>query len=113
MSDIPPNIDDINPILNDNSEYYLLYIVSAPLWLKKKLVKLGLTTKPFGRNSTYLTGCPPRQSPSAELTYYKIWKIKVNSMEELKKYEKILHDQFQPFRMYRDDNQKTEWFDFN
>ena len=112
MSDITPNIDDINRILNDNSEYYLLYIVSAPLWLEKKLVKLGLTTKPFGRNSTYLTGCPPKQSPSAELTYYKIWKIKVNSVEELKKYETILHDQFQPFRMYRDYGKKTEWFDF-
>jgi len=99
MSDITPQINIINNIINDNNEYYLLYLVSAELWLSKNLVKLGLTTKPYGRRSTYLTGCPPGQTPNAELKYYKIWKIKASSEIELKKYETILHKSY--FHLHR------------
>ena len=94
---------------------HLLYAASAPVWMRPNsfLVKLGLTTNPRARMETYLTGCPPRQTPSAELEYLKLWSTTATTGTELRAFETLLHNQFQSHRMTRLHGDLTEWFEFD
>ena len=85
-----------------------LYIVSCPYYVSSHTYKLGCTGQPYGRLSTYLTGWPPN-FPQCELQFYAIWEVTANDLEELKYYEKCLHDheEFKYFRL-----QNSEWFQF-
>jgi len=82
-----------------------LYIVSCPYYVDFNIYKLGCTQEPYGRLSTYLTGCPPK--PQYKIQYYGLWEINTSTMKGLLYYEKVLHDKFMNYRMG-----SSEWFQF-
>lgn len=82
-----------------------LYIVTCPYYYQYNMYKLGCTTEPHGRLTTYLTGCPPE--PQYEIQYYGLWETNAKNMKDLLYYEKVLHDKFRTFRM-----STSEWFQF-
>jgi superfamily II DNA or RNA helicase len=94
----------------DNNMY--LYIATAPVYGVLGIFKLGFTCEPYGRQSTYQTGCPPGLTPSHDIDYVCIWKIKAETKDEGFDCEDILHNQFLKYRMMRDKPGDTEWFDF-
>lgn len=89
-----------------------LYIATAPVYALLSIFKLGFTEEPYGRHSTYQTGCPPGLTPSHDIEYIAIWKIDAKDRDEGFNYEDILHNQFLKYRMMRDKPGDTEWFDF-
>jgi len=89
-----------------------LYIATAPVYSILGIFKLGFTSEPYGRHSTYQTGCPPGLTPSHDIEYIAIWKIDAQTRDEGFDYEDILHNQFLKYRMMRDKPGDTEWFDF-
>ncbi len=89
-----------------------LYIATAPVYASLSIFKLGLTTEPYGRHSTYQTGCPPGLTPSHDIEYAAIWKINAESKDDLENCEVMLHNQFLKYRMMRRIPGDTEWFDF-
>ena len=89
-----------------------LYIATAPIYANLGIFKLGFTSEPYGRHSTYQTGCPPGLSPSHDIEYIVIWEIDAQTRVEGFDYEDILHNQFLKYRMMRDKPGDTEWFDF-
>ncbi|NBR60213.1 MAG: DEAD/DEAH box helicase [Actinobacteria bacterium] len=89
-----------------------LYIATAPVYAILGIFKLGFTSEPYGRHSTYQTGCPPGLTPSHDIEYITIWKIDAQTRDEGFDYEDILHNQFLKYRMMRDKPGDTEWFDF-
>ena len=89
-----------------------IYIATAPVYALLYIFKLGLTTEPYGRHSTYQTGCPPGLTPSHDIEYAAIWEIDADSNDELRNYEAMLHNQFLKYRMMRKIPGDTEWFDF-
>ena len=46
-----------------------IYLASSPVFKALFLGKLGCTEEPYGRRSTYLTGCPPGLTPSYDIDY--------------------------------------------
>lgn len=89
-----------------------LYIATAPVYAILGIFKLGFTEEPYGRHSTYQTGCPPGLTPSHDIEYISIWKIDAKDRDEGFDYEDLLHNQFLKYRMMRDKPGDTEWFDF-
>jgi len=89
-----------------------LYIATAPVYAILGIFKLGFTSEPYGRHSTYQTGCPPGLTPSHDIEYITIWEIDAQTRDEGFDYEDILHNQFLKYRMMRDKPGDTEWFDF-
>lgn len=89
-----------------------LYIATAPVYAILGIFKLGFTSEPYGRHSTYQTGCPPGLTPSHDIKYIAIWEIDAQTRDEGFDYEDILHNQFLKYRMMRDKPGDTEWFDF-
>lgn len=76
------------------------------------IFKIGFTSEPYGRHSTYQTGCPPGLTPSHDIEYIAIWKTDAQTRDEGFDYEDILHNQFLKNRMMRDKPGDTEWFQF-
>lgn len=89
-----------------------LYIATAPVYESLNIFKLGFTEEPYGRLSTYKTGCPPGLTPSHDIEYRALWKINAQSRDEGFDYEDILHNQFLKHRMMREKPGDSEWFDF-
>lgn len=82
-----------------------LYVASCPYYSQFNIYKLGCTSEPHGRLTTYLTGCPPELQ--YKIQYYGLWEIKARNMKDLLYYEKCLHEKFHSFRM-----KQSEWFRF-
>jgi superfamily II DNA or RNA helicase len=89
-----------------------LYIATAPVYAILGIFKLGFTTEPYGRHSTYQTGCPPGLTPSHDIEYVAIWEVDAKDRDEGFGYEDLLHNQFLKYRMMRNIPGDTEWFDF-
>ena len=66
-----------------------LYIATAPIYHLLSIVKLGSTKEPYGRRSTYQTGCPPGLTPSHDIEYEAIWETTATSQDELFDYEEF------------------------
>ena len=88
-----------------------IYLASAPIYLAHFIVKIGLTTNPHGRLSTYLTGCPPGLTPSHDIQFHFLWETTATTAEELQEYEAEAHDFLFAERMMRDKPGDSEWFD--
>ncbi len=89
-----------------------IYLASSPVFRALCLGKLGCTEEPYGRRSTYLTGCPPGLTPSQDIDYDAIWETNATNREELFDYEDEVHNQFLKYRMMRDKPGDSEWFNF-
>jgi superfamily II DNA or RNA helicase len=76
------------------------------------LGKIGYTTEPYGRRSTYLTGCPPGLTPSYDIEYDGMWETIATMKEELEEYEDEVHNYFLKYRMMREIPGDSEWFNF-
>jgi hypothetical protein len=96
------DLDDFH--LNFLNKMYL-YVASCPQYLASNLYKLGFTSEPYGRLSTYATGFPPE--PQYKFEYYGLWQTNAKNIKELIQHEKILHDKFDEYRMGT-----SEWFKF-
>ena len=92
---------------------YYLYAASAPIYMKLSIIKLGCTQDLYGRNSTYLTGCPPGLTPSHDIFYECIWEVEAESRECMYDFEDELHNKFHRFRMMREKPGDSEWFHFH
>lgn len=91
---------------------FLLYIASAQIYLLKNILKIGITEEPYGRRTTYRTGCPPGLTPSHDIDYITIWETSATSRDELHHFEDIVHNELITYRMMRDIPGDSEWFDF-
>jgi superfamily II DNA or RNA helicase len=89
-----------------------VYLASSPVFRAKSLGKLGCTEEPYGRRSTYLTGCPPGLTPSHDIDYDGMWETTATNKEELFDYEDEVHNHFLKYRMMREIPGDSEWFDF-
>ena len=89
-----------------------LYIATAPVYEKQSIMKLGFTEAPYCRLSTYQTGCPPGLTPSHDIEFRVIWKIRADDREEGFDCEEKLHNQFLKYRMMRNKPGDSEWFNF-
>ena len=63
-----------------------IYLASSPVFRALFLGKLGCTEEPYGRRSTYLTGCPPGLTPSYDIDYEGMWETTATTKEELFEY---------------------------
>ena len=93
-------------------EQMYLYIISNPAFLEQCIVKIGRTIEPYGRRSTYLTGCPPGLTPSQDLEYVAIWETTAITLSELDNIEDEVHNHFLRYRMIRKIPGDSEWFNF-
>jgi superfamily II DNA or RNA helicase len=91
---------------------YFLYVVSAEVHKVKSIVKIGITKNLYSRRSTYRTGCVPKLTPSHDIDYELIFETNATSEKELYKFEAIIHQQFQHYRLVRTVPGDSEWFDF-
>lgn len=89
-----------------------LYMVTAPAYAALSYYKLGMTEEPYGRRSTYLTGCPPGLTPSHDLDYVALWKVRESAPLPLTTYEDMLHNQYVRMRVSRTRLGDSEWFNF-
>lgn len=89
-----------------------IYLASSPVFRALFLGKLGCTEEPYGRRSTYLTGCPPGLTPSYDIEYEGIWETTVTTREELFEVEDEVHNHFLKYRMMREIPGDSEWFNF-
>jgi superfamily II DNA or RNA helicase len=87
-----------------------IYIASSKNYIKDGYLKIGLTNQPKNRLSTYLTGCPPNETKDNDIYFVKLWSIK---SDNIRKYEKILHNNYKNFRLMRNIPNDTEWFKFH
>lgn len=76
------------------------------------LGKLGCTEEPYGRRSTYLTGCPPGLTPSQDIDYDAVWETTATTRDELFDLEDEIHNHFLKYRMMREKPGDSEWFNF-
>ena len=76
------------------------------------LGKIGCTEEPYGRRSTYLTGCPPGLTPSYDIDYDGIWETTATTKDELFEHEDEVHNYFLKYRMMREIPGDSEWFNF-
>lgn len=91
---------------------YYLYIATAVCYKIMNIIKIGLTECPLDRLRTYLTGCPPDLTPSHDIYFEVIWKIKTDNRRKLSYYEDVLHNRFMKYRMMREIPRDSEWFNF-
>ena len=89
-----------------------IYLASSPVFKALFLGKLGCTEEPYGRRSTYLTGCPPGLTPSYDIDYEGMWETTATTKEELFEYEDEVHNHFLKYRMMREIPGDSEWFNF-
>ena len=89
-----------------------IYLASSAVFRAMSLGKLGYTTEPYGRRSTYLTGCPPGLSPSYDIDYDGMWETIAETEEELREFEDEIHNHFLKYRMMRKIPGDSEWFNF-
>lgn len=89
-----------------------IYLASSPVFRALFLGKLGCTENPYGRRSTYLTGCPPGLTPSQDIDYDAIWETTATTRDELFDLEDEVHNQFLKYRMMREKPGDSEWFNF-
>ena len=89
-----------------------VYLASSPVFRAMCLGKLGCTEEPYGRRSTYLTGCPPGLTPSHDIDYDGMWETTATNKEELFDYEDEVHNHFLKYRMMREIPGDSEWFNF-
>jgi superfamily II DNA or RNA helicase len=89
-----------------------IYLASSPVFRALCLGKLGCTEEPYGRRSTYLTGCPPGLTPSQDIDYDAVWETTATTREELFDFEDEVHNHFLKYRMMRDKPGDSEWFNF-
>lgn len=89
-----------------------IYLASSPVFRAMCLGKLGCTEEPYGRRSTYLTGCPPGLTPSHDIDYDGMWETTATNKEELFDYEDEVHNHFLKYRMMREIPGDSEWFNF-
>lgn len=89
-----------------------IYLASSPVFKALFLGKLGCTEEPYGRRSTYLTGCPPGLTPSYDIDYEGMWETTATTKEELFEYEDEVHNHFLKYRMIREIPGDSEWFNF-
>ena len=89
-----------------------IYLASSPVFRALFLGKLGCTEEPYGRRSTYLTGCPPGLTPSYDIDYEGMWETTATIKEELFEYEDEVHNHFLKYRMMREIPGDSEWFNF-
>jgi len=89
-----------------------IYHASSPVFRVSFLGKLGCTEEPYGRRSTYLTGCPPGLTPSYDIDYEGMWETTATTKEELFEYEDEVHNHFLKYRMMREIPGDSEWFNF-
>jgi superfamily II DNA or RNA helicase len=89
-----------------------IYVASSPVFRALCLGKLGCTEEPYGRRSTYLTGCPPGLTPSQDIDYDAVWETTATTREELFDFEDEVHNHFLKYRMMRDKPGDSEWFNF-
>ena len=90
-----------------------IYLASAPIYRALSIGKLGHTQEPYGRRSTYLTGCPPGLTPSHDIEYDAIWETTATTREELVDHEDEVHNYFLRYRMMREKPGDSEWFHFH
>lgn len=89
-----------------------IYLASSPVFKALSLGKLGCTEEPYGRRSTYLTGCPPGLTPSYDIDYEGMWETTATTKDELFDYEDEVHNHFLKYRMMREIPGDSEWFNF-
>lgn len=89
-----------------------IYLASSPVFRGLFLGKIGLTEDPYGRRSTYLTGCPPGLTPSQDIDYDAVWETTATTRDELFDMEDEIHNHFLKYRMMREKPGDSEWFNF-
>ena len=89
-----------------------IYLASSPVFRALCLGKLGCTEEPYGRRSTYLTGCPPGLTPSQDIDYDAVWETTATTRDELFDLEDEVHNHFLKYRMMREKPGDSEWFNF-
>lgn len=89
-----------------------IYLASSPVFRAWCLGKLGCTEEPYGRRSTYLTGCPPGLTPSQDIDYDAVWETTATTRDELFDLEDEVHNHFLKYRMMRETPGDSEWFNF-
>jgi superfamily II DNA or RNA helicase len=89
-----------------------IYLASSPVFKSMYLGKVGCSEEPYGRRSTYLTGCPPGLTPSYDIDYDAVWETTATTREDLFDFEDELHNQFLKYRMMREKPGDSEWFNF-
>ena len=89
-----------------------IYLASAPVFRAMCLGKLGCTEEPYGRRSTYLTGCPPGLTPSQDIDYDAVWETNATTRDGLFDLEDEVHNYFLKYRMMREKPGDSEWFNF-
>lgn len=87
-----------------------LYLASSSVWLSSGLVKIGCTENPRARLSTYRTGCPPGQTPSAAIVYLAVWETSATTRDELYDAEEEVHERFFRQRLMWEKPGDSEWF---
>lgn len=89
-----------------------IYLASTAVLRALCLGKLGCTEEPYGRRSTYLTGCPPGLTPSQDINYDAVWETTTTTRDELFDLEDEVHNHFLKYRMMRERPGDSEWFNF-
>ena len=89
-----------------------IYHASSTVFRVLCLGKIGCTEEPYGRRSTYLTGCPPGLTPSQDIDYDAVWETTATTRDELFDLEDEVHNHFLRYRMMREKPGDSEWFNF-
>jgi superfamily II DNA or RNA helicase len=89
-----------------------IYLASSPVLKALSLGKIGCTEEPYGRRSTYLTGCPPGLTPSYDIDYEGMWETTATTTEEKFEHEEEVMNHFLKYRMMRSIPGDSEWFNF-
>ena len=79
-----------------------IYHASSTVFRVLCLGKIGCTEEPYGRRSTYLTGCPPGLTPSQDIDYDAVWETTATTRDELFDLEDEVHNHFMRYRMMRE-----------
>lgn len=95
---------------NQQENKMFLYVATSQVAIASGMVKIGCTTDPAARLSTYLTGCPPGLDPSPEIYYLAVYQI--GQQHDLKRCEDIVHNRFWKCRLMRRVPGDSEWFKF-
>lgn len=89
---------------------YYIYLVSSKYFIEKNIGKIGCTNDPYERIRGYRTHIPPIDEYI--MNYYLIYELNIKSEKDMKKCEEKIHDYFLKYRMRREINNDSEWFDF-
>lgn len=86
-----------------------IYIATTKHAITHGVVKIGCTSNPHARLSTFLTGCAPELTPSADVYFSALYEIKPGYL--LEECESKTHEKFKAGRLLRNCG-PTEWFKF-